>query len=504
LSVGFPVRLLRKNHSGGIPSRVLFIDTETEHGTNAEGIQCHTVKLGWSCYCSRPSGSAWSEKWLLWRSGYSLCRYMATLARKKQPVTVFAHNIGFDLQASGFYKHMAHWGWKLTFIYEKGLTFLLIIHKGERTIKLVSTTNFYDAGVKDLGDLIKLPKLDVDLEAGTEVDVIRYCRRDVEIIKTFMLDYFSWIRDNDLGRFRLTRGSQAFNAFRHRFMDKRIYVHDIEKVKELEREAYMGGRVECFRIGGIPGGPFVHLDVNSLYPWIMTQIELPVKLVDYRENVPVDELFVDLRHFCVVADVTLSTDWPWYALRRDLKIIFPTGKFRTLLTTPDLVAAPGGPHIHEVHRLAVYTKAKVFVSFVDYFYNLRLRYKRDGDRVREIYTKKLMNSLYGKFGQREPVETITEDVEDDLYWRSETLDPISGETDIEYVLMNTRVLQMGWKEGRYSSPAIAAHITAAGRRHLAEILHKLPPQAALYCDTDSISIPERVLPLLADKIDPEA
>ncbi|GAI05867.1 unnamed protein product, partial [marine sediment metagenome] len=99
---------------------------------------------------------------------------MAALARRNQPLVVFAHNIGFDLQASGFYKHMAHWGWKLTFIYEKGLTFLLIIHKGERVIKLVSTTNFYNASVKDLGELIKLPKLEVDLEADPESKVIEY------------------------------------------------------------------------------------------------------------------------------------------------------------------------------------------------------------------------------------------------------------------------------------------------------------------------------------------
>ncbi|GAI23462.1 unnamed protein product, partial [marine sediment metagenome] len=42
------------------------------------------------------------------------------------------------------------------------------------------------------------------------------------------------------------------------------------------------------------------------------------------------------------------------------------------------------------------------------------------------------------------------------------------------------------------------------RRHLARILHELPPHTALYCDTDSIIIPEGVLPLLKDKIDPEA
>ncbi|GAH94157.1 unnamed protein product, partial [marine sediment metagenome] len=82
-------------------------------------------------------------------------------------------------------------------------------------------------------------------------------------------------------KFSITKASQAFCAYRFRFMDHKIYIHNDVTVQNLERSAYIGGRVECFRLGKIPGKQFVSMDINSMYPFVMKAEKYPYELVSY-------------------------------------------------------------------------------------------------------------------------------------------------------------------------------------------------------------------------------
>ena len=267
----YPLRLLRKNHHSTMPSRIVFLDTETEQDQIGDE-ERHRMDMAWTCSYEKPhKGRAATEVWEFWTKQYPMWKYIEGLARKKTQLYIMAHNIFFDLQVSGFFRYFTRQGWVLEFIFDKGLTYILTIRKDKKTIKLVSTTNYFDTSLKKLGEMIGLPKLDIDFGQATDAERKIYCRRDVEILKVAMLQYIAFLEEHDLGRFSPTRAAQAFAAYRHRFMDAKINIHSDPEIIALEQKAYIGGRCECFSLGIQKGGPFISLDINSMYPYVMKQ-----------------------------------------------------------------------------------------------------------------------------------------------------------------------------------------------------------------------------------------
>ena len=497
-----PQYVLRKNHQATYPCRMLFLDTETKKLIEKDR-EKHRMDIAWSCYWRRrEEGKSDTRSWKFWDKTYPFCRYIEGLTHDKTALWVFGHNAFFDLQVSDFFYYFTKWGWVLDFVFEKGFTYILVIHKGKRSIKIVSTTNYFDTSVKDLGSLVNLNKLDVDLDDTSRTQLSEYCKRDVEIIIKAMETYFDFILKNDLGRFGFTRAAQSFIAYRHRFMNSKICIHTSEPVQELERKAYMGGRVECFALGKQVGGPFLSLDVNSMFPYIMKNIPLPTRLVDYRKNPPHDLVLEGLPRYCVIAHVSLDTDTPLYAVRRGFKVIFPVGRFKAYLCSPLLQEAFNRGHLIKIHELAAYEYGSLFSDYVDFFYDLKVRYKKEGNLILERMAKIFLNSLYGKFAQWQALEEKTEDLTCNGYYRLETLNLITGDKIIEYKLFNTIVRQWGKKAGRNSLIAISAHITEWARYLIWSLIESTGPEKVLYCDTDSIKIRKKDLPAVYYPLDP--
>lgn len=486
--------MLRKNHKRSTPTRILYYDVETKKQIVGNE-EHHRLKLGWTCYVERRfRNTKDTELWSEWHHTRPLCEYIDSKAKGKSALFLFGHNIYFDLQCSDFFHYFTLWGWQLRFVYDQGLSFILIIKKDSRTIKVCSTTNYFPESLKKLGDMIDLPKLEVDFDTVDETTLSTYCKRDVEIIKQIMEDYFHFIRSYDLGRFGLTRASQSLNAYRHRFMEKRIYLHSERKIQELEKNAYMGGRVECFHIGEVKGGPFLSLDINSMYPHIMKNELMPVRLLDYRENENPASLYGLFERYNLIAKVVIETDRPVYAVRHDKKLVFPVGTFTAYMCSVCLQDALAHGEIHEILEVAIYEGAHIFNTYVDFFYDLRNHFKAQGNCIYEQFCKYLLNSLYGKFAQWRPIVETELNTEAEGYWRRPAIDLVSGRRWIEYKLFNTIVREVGKEIGRNSFIAISAHITEWARYLLHELIATTGYERVLYCDTDSIKIRKSDLP----------
>jgi hypothetical protein len=485
------VYLIRRNHLKSLPSRFLVFDTETK--TRRDGIfEYHRFRLGWSCLLTRKHKStAYKEDWKFWLDPRALCDYIVTLTYSKRPLMVFAHNIFFDLQASDFFYNLSLWQWEYDFLYEKESTYILAIHKGDRRIKFISTTNYFQESLEQLAPLVGLRKGEPDFKTARLSELSEYCRNDVEILKRLLLKYLAFVRENDLGRFALTKSSQAMNAFRHRFMRVKIFRHEDDEIVNLERDAYFGGRVECRFLGEVKGGPFVSLDINSMYPFIMKNFTSPVKLVDYRWRPTKSRLENFLDEFAVVARVRLNTDQPLYAYRKNFKVYFPIGEFETCLCTNALKAAILRGHLVEVIEVAFYQKAFLFSDYVDFFYNLRLEYKKRGNLAFEQFCKYALNCLYGKWAQKREIVAIDRKV-DAPHYRKETIVDMVNLTEGHITeLLNTRIESLGIVEGKNTLVPISAHITENARLLLWEIIEGLGYENLIYCDTDSIKIRER-------------
>ncbi|NVM24172.1 MAG: hypothetical protein HWN68_20630, partial [Desulfobacterales bacterium] len=89
----------------------------------------------------------------------------------------------------------------------------------------------------------------------------------------------------------------------------------------------------------------------------------------------------------------------------------------------------------------------------------------------------------------------------DGYYREETLDAVTGKTEIVTKLFNKQIVAFDDKPGKNSFIAISAHVAEYGRFHLWKIIKGLGRDKALYCDTDSVKIRKRDLKFIRSALD---
>ena len=519
----FVCKKLSRLSGTGRPGRWLFLDTETKQQRCklTEGGKLFTpwcdeylfeaghftgikqrFKLGWSCFSRYEKTSGFvSDVWQFHTDTEKLWNYITSLAVPGSPLHVIGHNIFFDLQSSDFFYYLTLWGWCLDFYYDKGLTYILVIHRGKQRIKCLSSTNFFPFSLEKLGIMLKLQKGKIDFDKTSRADLITYCKRDVLILRKAMEYYIAFLDDNDLGRFFMSRAGQAFGSFRYRFMDKKIYLHKDIGVTALEESGYFGGRVESRFLGIVPGKSFVHLDINSLYPFVMKTNRVPVKLIDHGWSLTTDQLSELLQKYCIMAKVDLVTDQPAYAKRYKGKLIFPTGKFSTTLCSEGLQFAIDNDHIKYIGEYSVYKADLIFTKYVDQFYKMRKQFQKTGNRVMDEISKNFLNFLYGKFAQKADCVEFADDITCDGYYREEVYDLVTGKTEITTKMFNRIWRTFGNEPSKIYFVAIASHITEYARFVLYRLMRKVGLENVLYCDTDSLKIRARFLPLLSDDLD---
>lgn len=407
---------------------------------------------------------------------------------------LFAHNVSYDFISGYGLKHLVESGFRVDNYYEAQSVYIMRLRrevgKSKQTLYILSSTNFFAASLKELGNTFGLQKLEVDYNLTGLEDVVTYCRRDVLILKTAMESFMKFVMDEDLGTMARTLAGQAFTAYRHRFMPVEIMIHAHEDACALERAAYYGGRVENWVQGEVrdPDG-FYKLDVNSMYPYVMHEGVFPTCLLTFRKYNAPDDLrdFID-QGYSVVARVKVVTDDPVFPVKIRGNLIFPIGEFVTHLSTPELVYAFKRGNIAEVYEVAVFENGRIFRDYIDYFYGQRMAAKKRGDKVMDYLFKIMMNSLYGKFGQwseswekiadADPSEISVQkfyDLKTKEYYEIKTFGGASFRKVSEGEAFN-------------SFPAIAAHVTAAARMQLWSYIEVAGRDHVYYMDTDSLFV----------------
>jgi len=476
-----------------IPRVMLFTDTETKaERDDIDNVQ--KFQIGWLF--------VWESKDPMMRKHVRTeffdnagiyCQYIESFALQHKNITVIGHNIFFDLQCAGFFQHFTDQGWTLDWLYDKGLTYILRIVTAKAKIMIISSTNYFDCSLKELGKMIGLPKIEIDLQKAKGKKLKDYCYRDTDIVCRAIWYYIQFIQDNDLGRMALTKSSQALVAYRSRFMDKKIFRHNEQAAFDIERGAYFGGRTEAFFIGEVKGPELLYIDFNSMYPYVMKKYRYPIKMVSIMEGEPDDRYTEFLGRYGLIAEVDLDTPEPVFAVRYMSKLIFPTGQFRTFLCSEGLKYAQRKGYIKKIIRGSFYLMDDIFSSYVDYFGDLRRKYEADENKVMVKLCKYMHNTLYGKWAEKDIVTEMTASASPGEYSRKEIWDGVNGGFWIETHFMNQVLMQHYEGEGSHSMPAIAAHIAENARMELWKLIQAVGRQRVLYCDTDSIIIHARDL-----------
>jgi len=497
----FPHKIGRIRRAA-FPEYVIFWDVETFVDLDNPETE-HRFRLGWACVRRERKGKRPTYNWHPLRAPSDLWSLLDSVGRRRCRIWMVAHNISFDFYMCGGFPALFRAGYSLQSVYNRGPVTLVTAKRGERRLMLVDSLNIFTGALASWGEEIGLPKLDTDTQDPDDEKVSVYCRRDVEILVRLYDEWIDLLREHDLGGPSVTIGGQAMRTYRYRYMDHPIHIHAVDDVVALERWAYFGGRTECWYVGRLPPGEYAMLDVNSLYPYVMRTYEYPCRFLWHTRKGCVEDIRKGCREGAVVARVRVETDRPVVPYRWPYRTVFPVGRFWTTLTTPELEVVMETGRILDVTEVAVYETAPLFRRYVDDLYRLRLRIRRDGRPLQERMIKRLLNSLYGKWGQKAERWESCENVEG--FANGRTVWSFSGSRDLHPALvMGSVVWYMRERgESRHSFPAIAAHVTAWGRRTLWEYMETAGLDHVYYCDTDSLLVDSIGRRRLADDIDPD-
>lgn len=415
-------RRLRLNHSNAIPRYIVAYDSETRPiQTDQWGKRhSHTFRLGVAMYARMRGTAATDLKTVRFTSPDTFWHFIGSIAGPDHTVWIVSHNAVFDMVVTGITeqfqqsKLVIDWPRSVrqreensgddpheigTVIIDSPPTIIACRHIASNgRVVIVDTLNWFRCSLAEMGEIAGLPKF--AMPAFDEPDSIwfPYCERDAEIVFRTFTELLRWVKNNEMGMFRYTAPAQAMAAYRHRFMNHNILVHDNTDIKRIERKGYFGGRTEVFRLGEINETVY-QLDVNSLFPSVMRDGFYPWKLDRYELRADYLELMPDISWDDSVAEVDIKTTEPIFPVRIAGMVAYPIGRFKTVLCGAELRHAKLRGLIRRVRSWSEYKTADLFSYWVNELWGMRQRYKAEGNNLYADFCKKLMNSLYGKFAQ---------------------------------------------------------------------------------------------------------
>jgi hypothetical protein len=497
----FPPHILKPNGVGELPRYFAFLDLETTTVALADGVQVQRFRLGWLATVRRPLAikDPWRPEYTYLDSLSTLYSAIDEAIPPKTSLYLYAHNAQFDTQAGDLIRGLWKTGWQLSFLITESHKFMMKWSKGTRRLWILDSANLFPLPLAELAKSLKMAKGEVDFATVDDAQLAVYCKQDVAILVEALRQWVAFVHEENLGKFSLTLASQAFAAYRHRFMPQPIYIHTRKTAVDLERLSYYGGRVECMRIGELPPQRYYMLDVNSLYPAVMQAGQFPTKYAACYVRPSVSALSGYVRSYTVCAEVRIETSAPLVPYRTKTDLLWPTGSFATTLIGAELVEALHAGIVTECERCICYEQAPIFRSYVDELYAKRRQFKHEGNDAFAFFTKLLLNSLYGKFGQRARGWQKIGDCDPDRIEFTRWYDTDSKTYSVRYLGGVVEAL-MDRGNARNSFVAIAASVSSAARMHLWRLMQPVPERHLYYVDTDSLLVDQLGLDALRDEI----
>jgi DNA polymerase type B, organellar and viral. len=374
----------------------------------------------------------------------------------KRPV-VICHNLEYDLvNEFGVSEYSM-----MSLNYLKGR----LISAKLGNCRFLDSFNHFRMSLKDLGHSLGIEKLDMDIHS------VDYVSQDAWIClkaMTLARDYIASLG----GRIGATSGSSAMSVWQ--YMTENEYMTGPIDTPWL-RKGYYGGRTEIFRPHTECSSGEKNIrgyDINSMYPFCMLN-EFPETLQDdpamnkgkgmaeVMISLPTDIFYAPLPH-------RTAKDELWY----------PVGVFRGVWTYDEVRRAEsmGGKVLKVFKAMGCNVMCRPFNQFIHTLYAKRKASTSDSDR---LFLKVLMNSLYGKIASR---NQVTRTVSRFTLMKKHD----KRIEDVKWITYHRGLLDYYTPQQAYVNVCWGAMITAYARLLLHKYLMTVPPEKAIYCDTDSI------------------
>jgi hypothetical protein len=353
-----------------------------------------------------------------------------------------------------------------------------------KNLEFRDTLRHLPLSVKDLGELVGIQKRHAEMftngnrqrrprDAKTFRQFLSRCQSDATI--TYRTADLLYQLYGKLGQHpRATLASTALAIWRDGYWGRELH-RPKDAIWNAALEAYHGGRTEAFAVGTF--NAVRAIDASSMFPWAMTTAPLPLPWGAVRRvgaGAPIEPLGL-YRARLTAMDCQYA---PVLPVRTSQGTVYPTGTWEAWHVGEELLFARDCGTLVNVRE--GYTFAETCRPFDGYVAAMFDKKNASRGAGRTLY-KLLLNSLYGKFGQRgEKVNCV----------RAEKLltmpkPPANWRAWRGFAIFTTEGSPPPWGNNLWP-----AFITARARIRLAQEIAKLQGlehgARVLYCDTDSV------------------
>lgn len=488
---------IKPNETTSVPRRHVFVDTESTVERTVFG-HVQQWAIGVACYRAQRPDRKPQEEWGTYDDPVLMWQAVDAWCGKSGRTVLWCHNLAYDARISEMFELLPSMGWTLVAHNLVGRGCWLMWRKGRVSLTMVDSASVFPCELLRVGNAIGLNKLHLPDAAARGVGLYSRCWRDVEILRTAILSYLDWLEREDCGNWQLTGAGQSWATFRHRFMDKRLLVHDNQDALTAERRAMWTGRCEAYWHGEL-GFQVVHeWDLSLAYPRIARETNVPVRLLGEMPRDYPWRRQLDSNGTAILATCTVRTEVPVVPTVHDGRIVWPVGTFETTLWDVEIKAALDAGATVTVHKGWLYHKAPALKTWGDWVIS-QLESMGDGNGSwLYIVLKHWARALIGRFAM-----TYTRWDE----WAEHPLpnvrampvyDRRTGETFRTVQIGHTIWRDSGQEEWSNSMPMVTGYIQAVARVRLWRMMQEAPPDSVLYCDTDSVLVTDRHSAALAE------
>lgn len=362
----------------------------------------------------------------------------------------------------------------------------------EKTDKKISKEQYIS--LRDKDDLKGYEPKEFDLKKYC----LKYCTLDSKLVYEIAKIHLTKSRGSINGRLYdvsgcITSAGMSLKIFQQCFLEDTLY-QSPDDITVKERLAYKGGRTEVFKKKFIDCENLCrlfYLDINSSYPGSMKK-HMPLSYItniEYENEIDISMDKIVPYHLYFARGEYHGTDKnfiPNILVRESGNIIACKNFDFSYQWGCELIEAIKNGCKIFIKEEIKYQPKKIFKKFSKYFYGERLKFKNNNPAY-ATFLKNVMNSLYGKFGQK--IFTIKEVFQtmNEVYGKLKgddrlLIDIVVLENHIiaEYEKTNMEYDSIG-KLIRFSS-----YIAALSRCKLSKMMREVGHENVYYCDTDSV------------------
>jgi hypothetical protein len=467
------------------PPLVVCFDTETKAEKTKRG-EVHRLRC-WDAVVRDRTGATQKNPPIDFYAGETageLAELLECCSEVTSEVWALAHNLGFDLTVTALPVVLAGRGWKATFINLGQETCIFCMEKDKRRLVLTDSWSWLRCSLQEAARDVRVHKVMLPADDDDLTAWHKRSRRDAMILDKLVAGIMDWWKTAELGNFGITGPACGWRAMRSHIEPKSLLVGPEEFRTDFERRAIHGGRKEVYRVGTISGSFIADYDIVAAHVTTAAGFRLPY--APDRTCGPFTWEMIDalVPNQGAIVEATVTTDVPCAPCRIGDEVWWPTGRFNTVLTSPELLWIRGMASNVQLGFGQTYRLSFALADWAGWVLKLLADNSGDTPPVAKRVAKNWGRTAIGRFALRKH-SLVGERAATHLGWHVEGGHDLDTKEEIE-------VISFGGREYTYrkdtpgpeTSPAVLAFVEGYVRAALGELLASRQPDRLLQCNTD--------------------